>query len=154
MIRPARPEDAEAIAALAAALNSEDGEPLGHVTAATVERDFLSDDPAGFAIVAEQNGRIVGYATAHPGYAPTMAQRGTYMGDLYVLPAARRQGIARALLRAVAAATRQRGGAMVWWTAKPGNAGAEAFYAAMGGVPEPLVGWDLRDAAFDAAAAP
>ncbi len=154
MIRMARPGDEAAIAALAQALNTEDGEPLGHVTAETVRRDFLSGDPAGFAMVAEDAaGRLLGYATAHPGYNPTLALRGSYMGDLYVVPEARRRGVARALLSVVAAETRHRGGAMVWWTSKPGNAGAEAFYAAVGAGSEPLLAWSLRAEAFRAAAA-
>lgn len=147
MIRLARPGDEAALAALAEALNREDGEPLGFITAGTIHRDFLSDDPAGFALVAEEEGQAVGYATAHPGYDPTRALRGSYMGDLYVQPRFRRRGIARALLARVAAETRKRGGVMVWWTSKPGNAGAAAFYAALGAESEPLTAWQLQDGA-------
>lgn len=148
-IRPARPSDAEALAALADDLNREDGEPVGHVTPGTMRRDFLGDDPAGFALVAEAAGALVGYATAHPGYDPTLALRGTYMGDLYVVREARRRGIARALLTAVAVETRRRGGCMVWCTSRPGNAGAEAFYRAIGARSEPLVTWSLHGYALD-----
>lgn len=144
MIRPARPGDEAALAALAEALNREDGEPLGFVTPETIRRDFLSEDPAGFALVAEE-GEPVGYATALPGYDPTRALRGTYMGDLYVRPEFRRRGLARALLAHVAAETRRRGGTMVWWTSKPGNAGAVGFYTSLGAGSEPLTGWLLRD---------
>ena len=126
MIRQAEPRDAAALAELAEALNREDGEPLGHVTAETMRRDFLSPDRAGFALIAELAGAPVGYATAHPGYDPTLALRGTYLGDLYVVPSARRRGLARGLVAGVAAKTRRQGGAMGRWTSKPGNAAAGA----------------------------
>ena len=149
MIRLARPSDEVALAALAEALNIEDDEPLGFITAETIKRDFLSANPAGIALVAEgADGAIIGYATALPGYDPTRALRGSYMGDLFVLPAERRRGV----VRAVAAETRRRGGVMVLWTSKPGNRGAAAFYKGLGAGSEPLTGWLLDGDAFAKAA--
>jgi GNAT superfamily N-acetyltransferase len=153
VIRLARPGDEVALAALADALNREDGEPLGFITAETIRRDFLSADPAGFALVAEgPGGAIIGYATVLPGYDPTRALRGSYMGDLFVVPEERRRGAARALVQAVAAETKRRGGVMVLWTSKPGNDGAAAFYAGLGAGSEPLTGWLLDGDAFAEAA--
>ncbi len=144
MIRLARPGDEVALATLAEALNIEDDEPLGFITAETMRRDFLSADPAGFALVAEgPGGAIIGYATVLPGYDSTRALRGSHLGDLFVLPAERRRGVARALVQAVAAETLRRGGVMVLWTSKPGNDGAAAFYRSLGADSELLTAWQL-----------
>jgi hypothetical protein len=42
-------------------------------------------------------------------------------------------------MAAAAAAARTRGATHLWWTAKPENHGAHAFYRSLGGRGEPLV---------------
>lgn len=51
-----------------------------------------------------------------------------YLQDLFVDPAARRNGIARALIGAVAAAARDRGCHRLYWTTKEDNASARSLY--------------------------
>ena len=51
-----------------------------------------------------------------------------YLQDLFVDPATRGQGVARALIDAVAAAARERGASRYYWQTKQDNARARALY--------------------------
>ena len=55
-------------------------------------------------MIAERDGRPVGYALFYRAYATEHAERGLYLQDLYVVPEAHRQGTGRALMAAVARA--------------------------------------------------
>ncbi len=113
-------------------------------------RTFLGPRAAGRLLVAEAEGVPVGYATLHVTYETEFAARGCYLGDLYVRPEARRQGIGRALLAAAARlVVRAEGGGHLWWTALPRNAGSHAFYRAVGAADEPIQAFVLAFDAFD-----
>src|SRR5918993_5207349 len=58
-------------------------------------------------LVAEQDGAILGYAYAGP-YRPRPAYRSTVEDSIYIDPAARRQGVGRALLEALIAESEAR----------------------------------------------
>ncbi len=91
-------------------------------------------------MVAEgPGGALIGYVTAHPTYETGHAEHGLYVGDLYVAPDHRRQGVARALLAALARQGLARGARHLWLTAKPGNAAAHAFYRRLGGHGETVI---------------
>nr|WP_242534939.1 GNAT family N-acetyltransferase [Roseococcus suduntuyensis] len=94
----------------------------------------------------------VGYLTLHPSFETTKGVRCARMGDLYVAPGHRRQGLARALVAAAAAEVRAAGGSFIEWTALPGNAGGLAFYNAIGAEAETLSVLSLEGAAFEALA--
>ena len=51
-----------------------------------------------------------------------------YLQDLFVDPAARRGGVGRGLIEAVAAAARYRGCNRLYWTTKEDNATARSLY--------------------------
>jgi len=51
-----------------------------------------------------------------------------YLQDLFVDPAARRGGVGRRLIEAVAAAARERGCRRLYWTTKEDNAAARSLY--------------------------
>jgi ribosomal protein S18 acetylase RimI-like enzyme len=156
-VRPFEAGDAEAVSALVAALNREEGYNRAVTPdAAELRAAFLGADPAGFLLVAQVEAAPVGYATGHATYETEFAARGFYMGDLYVAPGHRRRGVGRALVAAMAEEARARGGRFLWWTALPDNAGAHGFYRALGCRDEALRAFVLADAAFDrlAGAAP
>jgi GNAT superfamily N-acetyltransferase len=56
------------------------------------------------------------------------AQEVCYLQDLFVDPAARRGGVGRRLIEAVAAAARDRGCYRLYWTTKEDNATARSLY--------------------------
>jgi ribosomal protein S18 acetylase RimI-like enzyme len=131
-IRRAGAQDAAALLALVAALNRDQGDPDDLLTEARL-RDDVIGSPTTLAMVAQAgDGALVGYATAHPTYETGHAERGLYVGDLFVDPAHRRQGIARALLAAVARAGLAQGARHLWLTAKDANTAAHAFYRRLG----------------------
>ncbi len=131
MIRAARADDAPALHALIAALNRSQGDPDDLLTEDHLRDDIIASDTT-IVMVADANGTLIGYGTAHPTYETGHAERGLYIGDLYVDPAHRRRGIARALLAAVARAGHARGARHLWLTAKATNTAAHAFYRRLG----------------------
>ena len=58
----------------------------------------------------------------------TWARDACYLQDLYTDPAARGQGVARALIEAVAQAARQRGATRLYWLTQDHNSTARALY--------------------------
>ncbi len=132
-VRRAEPRDATALLALIEAMNRDLGDPDDLLTEAALCRDIVADATT-FAMVAEAaDGALVGYATAHPTYETGHAERGLYVGNVYVAPAYRRQGVARALLAALARAGYRQGARHLWLTSRPGNVGAHALYRRLGG---------------------
>jgi ribosomal protein S18 acetylase RimI-like enzyme len=124
---------------LIAQLNREQGDPDDVITDTHVARDIIGN-PATIAIVAEAtNGTLVGYATAHATYETGHAERGLYIADLYTAPTHRRQGIARALLAAIARAGHAQGARHLWLTAKATNTAAHAFYRRLGSRGESVI---------------
>jgi len=95
-------------------------------------RDGFGPDPAFAGLIAEVAGRPQGYLLYHFGYDVDRAIRIVYVADLWVEPAARRQGVGRALM-AAAAQRAQAGGAaeLVWAVFKPNRLAAD-FYERLG----------------------
>lgn len=153
-VRPARPGDEAAVAAMAATLARQEGDPDDIFTAAVVARDFLGADPAGLMLVAEAlDSALVGYVTGHATYESGYAERGWYVGDLFVAEGHRRQGVGRALMAALAAAARRAGARHLWLTALPPNQAAHAFYRRLGGTGQPLLGFGCTGDDFERLAA-
>jgi GNAT superfamily N-acetyltransferase len=93
----------------------------------------LLDPSSGMAgLVAEAtDGRVLGIANyvVYPnsfGSAPDC-----YLEDLFVDPAARGQGIGRALIEALSALRREQGWRKVWWKTRAGNFQAQGLYDAV-----------------------
>ncbi len=132
MIRAFEERDAEAVAAMVAALNAEEGyDPDAAADGAALRDAFLGPRALGVLLVAGDP--PCGYATLHPTFETESGSRGGVMGDLYVAPAARRGGVGRALVADGARHVREAWrGRFLWWTALPANAAGRAFYAALG----------------------
>ena len=96
---------------------------------------------------------LAGYALAYPSYETGFAERGLYVADLYTGPAYRRQGVARALLSAVARAGHARGVRHLWLTARTANRAAHAFYRRLGGRGEAVVAFAVVEQDFNNLAA-
>ncbi len=131
-LRPARPEDGEAVAGLCAALARHEGSPAPTLDAATFRRDGFGAAPAFACLIAEQDGRPIGYALHLGDYDTDLMCHSAYVADLYVDKTARRRGIGRALMAAVAGITRSRGGRTLHWNVLRDNPSARAFYRRIG----------------------
>lgn len=80
------------------------------------------------ALVAEQGGKLVGL-THFLYHRTTLAIAQTcYLQDLFTVPEARGQGIARALIEAVYEHAREAGAARVYWQTHESNATAQRLY--------------------------
>jgi len=140
-IRAARVEDAGRIAEMADALNRFEGKPPCPLQADDVVRLGFGDRPLFSVLIAECAGRAEGYALFYPGYDVESASSGAHLVDLYVETAFRGQGVGRALIEAVARASKQRGASWVAWHVMEKNAPGIAFYEAVGAKREPLLAY-------------
>ena len=135
MIRPARAGDIPAIHQLIRDLAAYE-RSLHEVTA--TEHDLaaalLADQPALFAHVAEQDGRVVGFALWFLNYSTWGGRHGIYLEDLYVVPESRGRGHGKALLAELARICAERGyGRLEWWVLD-WNTPARRFYESLGAV--------------------
>jgi GNAT superfamily N-acetyltransferase len=83
-------------------------------------------------LLAERDGRTVGFTLLYPGYSSVSTARVLVLNDLYVDPAARRAGVARALLRAAAQAGREQGVLRLALETARDNFAAQALYRSEG----------------------
>jgi len=146
-VRAAAPPDAGAIADLMNAL----AEAQGGAPAMTASRaaDTLFDARFGLtAHVATAGPEIVAYATHRIEFESAFAAVGRYLSDLYVAPAHRRRGLARALIRTVAQAAAAEGGTFVWWLAKADAPGARALYRRLADVETPVAAFAVTRMRF------
>lgn len=155
IIRPARDDEAEEVAALFNAINSLDSRgPVVTMNGDHVRKHLLGPRPLSMLRVAEHEGRLAGFVTGNIVYDSTRAAGGCIVVDLYVRPECRRRGIGRALMAALAAETRRQGAVCLWWGVDEGDDEATAFYISIGAVlEERFEGRLLADAAYHALAA-
>jgi len=151
-IRKAGIDDAAAIARLGHELNAHERDPVEHFTEEAVRRDGFGDEPQYEVYLAELDGAPVAYALFYDTYETGYAARGLYLCDLHVIASARRQGIARALVAAVARTAQERGKSFLWWASRARNQDAQAFYRSLGAIEEPVIAHALTDKAFAAVA--
>ncbi len=131
-IRPARVEDAGAIAAMANELNVFEGKPGDVYSGELVEAQAFGAVPLFSVLVAEADGELVGYAFFHDSYNPEIAAPEVWLHDVFVREHARSRGVGRRLMAAVARATLARGASTLCWGVLSANRRARAFYADLG----------------------
>ena len=149
MIRRAEGRDAAPLAALLRALNSEPGLHPERITAQRVSTDLIADARV-LILVAEEEGVLQGFVSAHPHYDSGASRWGAIMNDLYVTPEARRQGLGRVLVAALASATAEDGGEFLWWDTDEGDELALAFHRGIGAGEARTRSFILEGAAFAA----
>jgi ribosomal protein S18 acetylase RimI-like enzyme len=136
MIRAALASDAPAIGTLAnqfASYLRNLGDPTDFkLTAEACLRDGFGLRPAFEGLVAEEDGSVIGYLLYHFGYDSDGAFRNLHIVDLYVDAKARKQGIGRGLMKAVAAVGRQAGAQEMIWSVYHANDLAAGFYERLG----------------------
>lgn len=135
-IRPARPDDAETIAALIRELAAyEKLEDKAKATADGLRHHLFGPRPAAEALMAESDGSPAGFALFFPTFSTFRGQPGLYLEDLFVRPDYRGQGIGKALLAAVARLAADRGAGRLEWSVLDWNEPSIAFYRSQGAVP-------------------
>jgi GNAT superfamily N-acetyltransferase len=110
-------------------------EQLEHELRATEEllgEALFGERAAAEALIAERGSQVAGYALFYPTFSSFLATHGVWLEDLFVRPAHRRAGVGKALLAAVAARVRERGGERLEWAALDWNELALGFYRGIG----------------------
>jgi GNAT superfamily N-acetyltransferase len=136
MIRPAMAPDVPTIARLIRGLA--EYERLAH--AVTLKEEQLTQHlfgarPYAEVLIAEDAGRVVGFALFFHNYSTFRGQPGIYLEDLFVQPEYRGRGHGKALLLALAGLAVERQCARVEWAVLNWNEPAIAFYQKLGAVP-------------------
>ena len=134
MIRPATPDDAEAIHELIVALATYEREPDAvQATPATLRAQLAADSPPFERLLAEEDGRAVGFALFFPTFSTWEGRPGLYLEDLFVREEERGSGTGRALLTELARIAVERGYGRLELAALDWNEPAIAFYERLGG---------------------
>jgi GNAT superfamily N-acetyltransferase len=110
-------------------------EHLEHELKATEQRlreALFSQRPAAEALIAQRGRETVGYALFFTTFSSFLALEGVWLEDLFVRATHRGVGVGRALLAAVAARVRERGGERLEWAALDWNEPALGFYRRLG----------------------
>jgi len=132
-IRPAEPRDVAAIVGLIARLA--EFEMLTHllqVTPETLAPHLFGEKPVAESLVAESDGRVVGFALFFTNFSTFLAKPGLYLEDLFVEPEQRGRGLGEALLTRLAQIAAGRGYGRFEWSVLDWNANAIRFYERMG----------------------
>lgn len=134
-VRAATADDCAVLAELIAELLGQHDLAAPTDLAGALPRDGFGAAPRFEAVLAERRAEALGMALYYPVYRPSLAGHGLLMEDLYVRPAARREGVGRLIMAHLAGLARGRGCAYVEWVAADGNRAGGAFYRAVGARP-------------------
>jgi GNAT superfamily N-acetyltransferase len=97
------------------------------ITQVTWARFFDAYEPM-HALVAEQNGKLLGLTHYLFHRSTTMVAPTCYLQDLFTVPESRGQGVGRALIEAVYERARAAGSPRVYWQTHETNTTAMALY--------------------------
>jgi ribosomal protein S18 acetylase RimI-like enzyme len=128
-IRPMRPEEVDAVAAMVRGLAEHIG--TGFVPKLTGQKLAAAGDLID-VVVADDGGRLTGACLGLMTFSTWRGAPGLYVVDLFVLPEARGRGIGLVLLRALASRFAKRGAEFIKLEVDETNTGAERFYARLG----------------------
>jgi GNAT superfamily N-acetyltransferase len=126
-------------------------EKLTHLfiaTEADLQDALFGTRPSAEAIVAERDGRMIGYALFFHNYSTFLGRRGLYLEDLYVQPAERGTGLGSTMLRYLAALAVERQCGRFEWSVLDWNQRAIDFYRSMGA--EAMNEWTVNRVSGDA----
>lgn len=141
-IRRATARDAADILRLIRALAKY--ERLSREVVATVpqlRKTLFGRTPAARVLLAQREGRVVGFALYFQNYSTFLARSGLYLEDLFVEPSARGLGIGKALFEAVGREAARRGCGRYEWSVLDWNRPAIGFYKSFGA--RPLDDWTV-----------
>ena len=132
-IRFAGPDDAATLLEFIRALARYERMPDAvEVDEATLRAQMNEAHPPFECLLAERDGRPLGFALFFYSYSTWRGRRGIWLEDLFVLPEERRSGVGRALLERIAAIAVERGCARFEWSVLDWNEPAIAFYRTLG----------------------
>jgi GNAT superfamily N-acetyltransferase len=113
-------------------------EKLEHEVTMTEERlesSLFGPRPYAETLLAEEEGKAVGFALFFHNYSTFLGKPGIYLEDLFVVPEQRGSGIGRALLERLARIAVERDCGRLEWAVLDWNHDAIAFYERLGAKP-------------------
>jgi GNAT superfamily N-acetyltransferase len=132
-IRIVGPADVSTLLSLIRALATYENKPHKVVaTEADLERDLFGPQPKFRAMIAEWDGKPVGYASFFYFYSTYEGRTALFLEDLFVLEEFRKHGIGKALLAAVAKLALDEGCFGLRWEVLDWNRPAIEFYEKLG----------------------
>jgi GNAT superfamily N-acetyltransferase len=105
------------------------------MTEARLEETLFGTRPYAETLIAEADGKAVGFALFFHNYSTFLARPGIYLEDLFVLETHRGGGIGRALLTRLAAIAVERDCGRLEWSVLDWNQDAIGFYQRLGAKP-------------------
>ncbi|MCB0947652.1 MAG: GNAT family N-acetyltransferase [Mycobacterium sp.] len=134
LIRRARPGDEAAIVAMIGELAEfERAADECSVTEKQISTALFGADPVGFCHIAEVDDEPAAIAVWFRNFSTWDGVAGVYLEDLFVRPAFRRRGLARALLATLARECVDNGYSRLSWAVLDWNVNAIGLYDAVGG---------------------
>ncbi|GAB4067091.1 GNAT family N-acetyltransferase [Ancylobacter sonchi] len=149
VLRPARPEDAALVFAFVCELA--EYEQLLHEVAATeadIAAALFGANPRAFCDIAEWEGAPAGFALWFYNFSSFVGRHGIYLEDLFVRPAFRGRGIAKALMQHLARRCLDEDLGRFEWSVLNWNEPAIRVYRALGA--EPKSEWTLQSVSGEA----
>lgn len=132
LIREAREEDSKDILALIIELAAY--EKMENLVVATEEiiKDSLFQQGVAKALIAEYDGRPIGYAIYFFNFSTFTGRAGIYLEDIYVKPEFRGKGYGKALFGEIAKEALKRGCPRLEWSCLNWNKPSITFYESLG----------------------
>jgi GNAT superfamily N-acetyltransferase len=141
-IRPATPEDVPLILQLVRELAEYEREPDAVIATEGMLHDALFQRGVAESVIAELDGKPVGFALFFHNFSTWTGKPGIYLEDLYVTPDARGAGAGKALLQHLASIALDRGCSRFEWAVLDWNAPAIGFYDSLGA--DEMDEWSVR----------
>ncbi|TAE54254.1 MAG: GNAT family N-acetyltransferase [Nostocales cyanobacterium] len=133
IIRFAQPHDSDALFGLIQGLAEYEKLSAAVTGNAEILKDHLFGERKYIeAIVAEVEGKVVGFALFFHNYSTFLTKPGIYLEDIFVLPAYRRRGIGKSLLNKLAKIAVERNCGRLEWSVLDWNVSAQEFYRNIG----------------------
>jgi GNAT superfamily N-acetyltransferase len=105
------------------------------MTQALLDVGLFGNRPYAEVVLAEDDGRSVGFALFFHNFSTFLGRPGIYLEDLFVLPEQRGKGIGRMLLAHLARLAVERGCGRLEWAVLDWNHDAIKFYERLGARP-------------------
>jgi ribosomal protein S18 acetylase RimI-like enzyme len=130
-VRPARPEECDAIAAMVLRLAAIFGVKSG-TTGEGLHREAFGPRPTIAILIAADGDDLAGYLIHQDTFSTWRGTNGLFVVDLFVEPSRRNDRVGLKLMRAAAQAGAERGARFLRLDLDENNAGARHFYERLG----------------------
>ena len=149
-IRPAQKSDAATILSFIQELAVYEKEPDAVKSSVTdIERALFSERASVYGLIAEHQGKAVGFAVYFLNYSTWLGKHGLYLEDLYVKENQRGQGVGMALMKHLAKTALESGYGRFEWSCLDWNTPSRNFYESFGAVAQTeWVGYRLQGKAL------